>query len=70
MAGAARQRGILPLVKKGEIMYELLTKQSEIIESLVWLDKKLLNLLSQYIAIDEYESMLDDVLEGVDVVMD
>lgn len=51
-------------------MYELLTKQSEIIESLVWLDKKLLNLLSQYVAIDEYESMFDDVLKGMDVVMD
>lgn len=51
-------------------MYELLTKQAEIIESLVWLDRKLLELLSQHIAINEYESMLERVLEGMDVIMD
>ena len=51
-------------------MHELLTKQTEIIESLVWLDRKLLNLLSQYITIDEYESMLERVLEGMDVVIE
>ena len=51
-------------------MYELLAKQTEIIESLVWLDRKLLDLLSQHIAIDEYESMLERVLEGMDVVIE
>lgn len=51
-------------------MYELLEKQTEIIESLVWLDRKLLDLLSQHIAIDEYESMLERVLEGMDVVIE
>ena len=51
-------------------MYELLVKQSEIIESLVWLDKKLLDLLNQYISVEEYEAMLKNVLEGMDVVMD
>lgn len=51
-------------------MHELLTKQTEIIESIVWLDRKLLDLLSQHIAIDEYESMLERVLEGMDVVIE
>ena len=36
-------------------MDELLIKQSEIIENLVWLLKKTLNLLSQYRSVEEYE---------------
>ena len=63
------KRGILPL-KERRIMHELLEKQTEIIESLVWLDRKLLDLLSQHIVIDEYESMLERVLEGMDVVIE
>ena len=51
-------------------MHELLEKKTEIIESLVWLDRKLLDLLSQHIVIDEYESMLERVLEGMDVVIE
>lgn len=51
-------------------MDELLWKQLEIIESLVALNKKTLNLLSQYINVEEYEHMLSRITEGYDVIID
>lgn len=41
----------------------------EIIESLVWLNKKITKLLSQYTTIDEYEDQLISILRGNDEII-
>lgn len=64
----AAQEGVLPLTKNMELM-EIIEKQSEIIERLVWLDRKLLNLLGQYMGVEEYEQKLTEILQGNDGVI-
>lgn len=51
-------------------MYELLIKQTEIIESLVKLNKITLNLLSQHIDVREYEYKMSRILNGDDIELD
>lgn len=48
---------------------QIITKQAEIIESLTWLDKKLIDLLSQYTEVEEYERKLNSVLSGNDEII-
>lgn len=50
-------------------MDELVIKQTEIIESLVKLQKKLILLLSQYITVEEYEKALEHITQGDDVII-
>ena len=45
-------------------MEEIIIKQSEIIESLTWLNKKLIELLSQHTEVEEYEFKLRSILAG------
>ncbi len=45
-------------------MEEIILKQQEIIESLVNLNRQTLNLLSQYMSIEDYESALAKILQG------
>jgi len=51
-------------------MTELVTKLWEIVESLTELNKKTMDLLSQYTDIEEYERDLAQILEGNDVIID
>lgn len=51
-------------------MYELLVKQTEIIEALVKLNKITLNLLSQHIDVRGYEYIMSRILTGDDVELD
>lgn len=60
MSAANKRENLLPLIEK----------QSEIIESLVQLNKFTLDLLSQYTAVDEYEHMLDRIKKGDDVIIE
>lgn len=48
---------------------QIITKQAEIIESLTWFDKKLIDLLSQYTEVEEYERKLNSVLSGNDEII-
>ncbi len=61
--------GILPPLERIS-MYELLIKQTEIIESLVKLNKITLNLLSQHIDVREYEYKMSRILNGDDIELD
>ncbi len=63
---AKQKRGILP---PEEDMEELVTKQLEIIESLVQLNKVTLNLLAQYMSVEEYEYLLAKITNGDDVII-
>ena len=45
-------------------MEEIILKQQEIIESLVNLNRQTLNLLSQYMSIEDYESALVKIMQG------
>lgn len=47
--------------------YDAFIKQSEITQNLAELDTKLINLLSQYMNIEEYEEKLKKILRGDDV---
>ena len=51
-------------------MTELVTKLWEIVESLTELNKKTMDLLSQYTDIEAYERDLAQILEGNDVIID
>ena len=51
-------------------MAELISKLWEIIESMAQLNKKTLELLSQYTDVEEYEYLLDRILEGNDEIID
>ncbi len=51
-------------------MTELVTKLWEIVESLTELNKKTMDLLSQYTDVEEYERDLAQILEGNDVIID
>ena len=55
---------------KRENLLPLLDKQQEIIESLTQLCKVLLNLLSQYVSVADYEHMLTKITQGDDVAID
>ena len=50
-------------------MYELIVKQQEIIESLIWLNKRTIELLSQYTDVEEYEIKLRKITSGDDVII-
>ncbi len=51
-------------------MTELVAKLWEIVESLTELNKKTMDLLSQYTDVEEYEHDLAQILEGNDVIID
>ncbi len=51
-------------------MTELVAKLWEIVESLTELNKKTMDLLSQYTDVEEYERDLAQILEGNDVIID
>ena len=47
--------------------YDAFIKQTEVTQSLTALDVKLVNLLSQYMNVEEYEEKLKKILRGDDV---
>lgn len=48
---------------------QIIIKQSEIIESLAKLNNTLIDLLSNYMDIEEYESKLKAIMSGDDVIV-
>lgn len=51
-------------------MFDLLTKEIEIIESLVRFSKMIIDLLSQHVDVEEYEHMLSQITQGDDIEID
>ena len=51
-------------------MNELVIKLWEIVESLTQLNKKTMDILSQYTDIEEYEYELAQILKGNDVIIE
>ena len=51
-------------------MEELITKLWEIVELLTALNKKTMDILSQYTDIEEYEHEMSQILEGNDVIIE
>lgn len=49
-------------------MEELMIKMIEVMEDLVKLNKKTLNLLSQHMNVEEYEEILSKITSGDDVI--
>lgn len=50
-------------------MDELLIKLTEIIEDLVKLNKVTINLLAQYMSVEEFEEKLKKITSGDDVIL-
>lgn len=69
MSNASKREILLPDEMKVTIN-ELLMKQCEIIESLVQLNKTTLDLLSQYMNVEEYELAMARILDGDDVIIE
>ena len=55
--------------KRGSPLEEICLKQTEIVESLTWLNKKLIELLSQYTDVEEYEHKINSILQGNDEII-
>ena len=64
----ASKRGTLP--PDLSVITEIVTRQQETIESLVRLNKATLDLLSQYINVEDYEIKLSRILDGDDLPFD
>lgn len=61
----SEQEGILPL---HENMEELMIKLVEVLEDLIKLNKITINLLAQYMNVEEYEEILTKITSGDDVI--
>lgn len=71
MSGANKRENLLPYDTEGQTLNsELLNRMLEIIESLTKLNQLTIDVLSQYINIDEYERMMAKILEGNDVIIE
>ena len=71
MSEANKREILLPYDTEGQTLNsELLSRMLEIIESLTKLNQLTIDVLSQYINIDEYERMMAKILEGNDVIIE
>ncbi len=71
MSEANKRENLLPYDTEGQTLNsELLNRMLEIIESLTKLNQLTIDVLSQYINIDEYERMMAKILEGNDVIIE
>ena len=72
MSEANKRETLLPEIESGQINLnnELLTRMLEIIESLTNLNQLTIDVLSQYINVDNYERMMAKILEGNDVIIE
>lgn len=71
MSEANKRENLLPYDTEGQTLNsELLNRMLEIIESLTKLNQLTIDVLSQYINIDEYERMIVKILEGNDVIIE
>ena len=59
MSEASKRENLLPIIEK----------QQEIIEDLTRLNKVTINLLSQFISVEEYEYKLRQIRNGNDVII-
>ena len=71
MSEANKRENLLPYDTEGQTLNsELLNRMLEIIESLTKLNQLTIDVLSQYINIEEYERMMAKILEGNDVIIE
>ena len=66
MSEASKREILLP----DNLNTELITKLQEIIESLVSLNKLTIDVLAQYINVENYEHMMSQILSGNDVIIE
>ena len=66
MSEANKRETLLP----EELNAELIFKLSEIIESLLRLNRLTIDVLAQYVNVEQYERMLRDISAGDDVIIE
>ena len=66
MSKANKRETLLP----EELNAELIFKLSEIIESLLRLNRLTIDVLAQYVNVEQYERMLRDISAGDDVIIE
>ena len=66
MSEASKREIFLP----DNLNTELITKLQEIIDSLVSLNKLTIDVLAQYINVENYEHMMSQILSGNDVIIE
>ena len=66
MSEANKRETLLPV----ELNIELINKLSEIIESLIKLNRLTVDILAQYINVEQYEQMIRDISAGNDVIIE
>ena len=66
MSEANKRETLLP----NELNEELIFKLSEIIESLLRLNRLTVDVLSQYTNVEQYEQMIRDISAGNDVIIE
>ena len=66
MSKASKRETLLP----NELNEELIFKLSEIIESLLRLNRLTVDVLSQYTNVEQYEQMIRDISAGNDVIIE
>ena len=66
MSNANKRETLLP----NELNEELIFKLSEIIESLLRLNRLTVDVLSQYTNVEQYEQMIRDISAGNDVIIE
>ena len=68
MSKANKRETLLPEIN--DLNNELLTRMLEIIESLTKLNQLTIDVLSQYVNVENYERMMAKILEGNDVIIE
>lgn len=68
MSEANKRETLLPEIN--DLNNELLTRMLEIIESLTKLNQLTIDVLSQYVNVENYERMMAKILEGNDVIIE
>lgn len=66
MSNANKRETLLP----NELNEELIFKLSEIIESLLRLNRLTVDVLAQYTNVEQYEQMIRDISAGNDVIIE
>lgn len=59
----------MSVTSERETLLPIVERQQEIIESLTELNKVTINLLSQYMSVEEYEYKLRHIRQGEDVII-
>ena len=62
----ANERGILP----PQVCMELISKQQDIIDSLVKLNRITVNELAQHVNVENYDQMISRILDGNDIIIE